>query len=89
MIPMSVRLPTMPLDLANRPGWYEVEHVCLEDQASKRLVEMGVSVGCRLRLLQPGSPCMFQIGECRLSLRGSCCEGILVRELPSDIGHGS
>ncbi|MCY2946565.1 MAG: FeoA family protein [Gemmataceae bacterium] len=86
---MDCRLPLMPLDLANRPGWYEIEDVSLEDHATRRLGEMGVAVGCRLRLLQPGSPCLFQIGECRLSLRGACCEGIMVREVTAEKNHGS
>lgn len=86
---MNIRLPSLPLDLADRPGWYEVEDLDLEDHAAKRLGEMGVSVGCRLRLLQPGSPCMFQIGECRLSLRGQCCQGIIVRELGVDPVHAA
>lgn len=85
---MKYHFPCMPLDVANRPGWYEVEDVVLEDQTTKRLYEMGVSVGCRLKILQPGSPCMFQIGECRLSLRGSCCQGIMVREVSADSING-
>ena len=86
---MSLRLPSIPLDLANRVGWYEVEEVVLEDQTTRRLCEMGVSVGCRLKILQPGSPCMFQVGECRLSLRGACCQGIMVREVIPDSVHAT
>jgi hypothetical protein len=35
--------------------------------------------GCRLQVLQPGAPCLLQVDNCRLCLRGSDCTQVLVR----------
>ena len=43
--------------------------------------ELGLRIGCRLRMLQPGSPCMLQVGECRLCLGGEVAAQILVRPI--------
>ena len=45
-------------DVTGEPGWVT------------RLAEMGVRIGSRLLVLQAGSPCLLQVGECRLCLRG-------------------
>jgi ferrous iron transport protein A len=76
----SVKLDTvLPLELL-RPGeWAEVEEVSGEPGWVGRLAELGVRVGCRLRMLQGGCPCLLQVGGCRLSLRGECATQILVR----------
>ena len=57
----------------------DVAEVTGEPTLVGRLAEMGVRAGCRLQMLQSGCPCMFQVGGCRLSLRGECCMQILVR----------
>jgi ferrous iron transport protein A len=46
-----------------------------------RLAEMGVGVGSRLKMLRGGSPCLIQVGECRLSLRGDDAMQVMVRPL--------
>ena len=35
-----------------------------------RLSELGVRQGCRLQVLQPGSPCLLQVAGCKLCVRG-------------------
>ncbi len=75
--------PLLPLELL-RPGeWGEVAEVTGEPGWICRLAELGVRVGCRLQMLQDGSPCLLRIGGCRLSLRGECSEHILVRPVPA------
>ena len=54
-------------DVTGTPGWIS------------RMAEMGVRIGCRLRMLQGGCPCLLQVGGCRLCLRGDCAARILVR----------
>jgi Fe2+ transport system protein FeoA len=44
-----------------------------------RLAELGLRQGCRLQMLQPGAPCLLQVDNCRLCLRGSDCTQVLVR----------
>ena len=57
----------------------EAGHVC-------RLAELGLRCGSRVCLLQPGSPCMVQVGGCRLSLRGDDALCILVRPVGAEQG---
>ena len=56
-------------DVTGTPGWIS------------RMAEMGVRIGCRLRMLQGGCPCLLQVGGCRLSLRCEESMQILVRPL--------
>ena len=72
----------LPLDLLRAGQWADVAEVTGEPNMVCRLAEMGVRAGCRLQMLRSGAPCMFQVGGCRLSLRGECCMQILVRPLP-------
>lgn len=69
----------LPLELL-RPGeWADVAEVTGEPTWVSRLAELGLRTGSRLRLLQPGWPCLLQIGGSRLSLRGEHGTQILVR----------
>jgi Fe2+ transport system protein FeoA len=69
----------LPLDLLNPGEWADVADVCGEPAWICRLAELGVRIGCRLQVLQPGRPCLLQIGGCRLSLRGDDALQIFVR----------
>jgi ferrous iron transport protein A len=69
----------LPLDLL-RPGeWAEVAEVTGEPCWIGRLAELGIRTGCRLCVLQPGSPCLLQVDGCRLSLRSDLATQILVQ----------
>ena len=78
--------PTMliPLDML-KPG--EHAHVVLVSGDAAwvgRLAEMGLREGCKLQVLQPGSPCLLQVSNCKLCLRGCESSQILVQPvLPS------
>jgi ferrous iron transport protein A len=69
----------LPLELLNTGESGDIADVCGEPHWVSRLAELGLRAGCRLRVLQAGSPCLLEVGECRLSLRGECCMQILVR----------
>ncbi len=69
----------MPLELLHAGAWADVADVTGEPGWVTRLAEMGVRIGCRLRVVQPGSPCLLQVGDSRLSLRGDWAMQILVR----------
>ena len=73
----------MPLELLNTGDCADVEHVTGEPGWVTRLAEMGVRIGSRLRVLQGGSPCLLQVGESRLSVRGDWAMQILVRPVLS------
>lgn len=69
----------LPLELLDRDAWADVAEVCGEHPCVNRLAELGLRAGCRLRMLQPGSPCLLQVGECRLCLRGDLAAQVFVR----------
>jgi Fe2+ transport system protein FeoA len=69
----------LPLDLLASGEWADVADVCGEPSWVCRLAELGVRAGCRLQVLQPGRPCLLQVGGCRLCLRGDDAMQILVR----------
>jgi ferrous iron transport protein A len=76
-------MPTdlLPLEFLDRNAWADVAEVTGEHRWVSRLAELGLRIGCRLRMLQPGSPCLLQVGECRLCLRGEVAAQILVRPI--------
>lgn len=69
----------LPLEMLHTGQWADVADVSGEPGWVTRLAEMGVRIGCRLRVLQPGSPCLLQVGDSRLSLRPDWGMQILVR----------
>jgi Fe2+ transport system protein FeoA len=71
----------LPLELMRDGEWGDVALVQGEPGWVGRMAELGVRVGCRLQVLQPGSPCLVRIGSSRLSLRGDEALQILVRPL--------
>ena len=74
-------MPTelVPLELLNTGDWADIADVSGEPGWVSRLAELGVRIGSRLLVLQAGSPCLLQVGESRLSLRGDWATQILVR----------
>ena len=74
-------MPTdlLPLEFLSTGDWADVADVTGEPGWVTRLAELGVRIGSRLRVLQAGSPCLLQVGESRLSLRGEFALQILVR----------
>ncbi len=71
----------LPLEML-RPGeWADVAEVCGDPCWISRMAELGVRAGSRLQVVQNGSPCLFEVGGCRLCLRGDACSRILVRPL--------
>jgi Fe2+ transport system protein FeoA len=68
----------LPLELLQAGEWADVAAVSGHPSWVGRLSELGVRQGCRLQVLQPGSPCLLQIGGCKLCLRGDDAAQILV-----------
>ena len=75
----------LPLELLGPGEWGEVHDVCGEPGWVGRMAELGIRHGCRLKVVQPGSPCLLQVGNCRLSLRGDCDCQILVRPVEARV----
>ncbi|MFL5340715.1 MAG: ferrous iron transport protein A [Gemmataceae bacterium] len=72
-------LPILPLELLRCGDCAVVEDVQGEAGWVGRMAELGLRSGCRLQVLQPGSPCMLQLGGCRLCLRSDDAMRIFVR----------
>ena len=73
----------LPLDMLRAGEWAEVAEVAGGPDWVGRLAELGLREGCRLQVLQPGSPCLLQVSGCKLCLRGNDCTQILVRPVVS------
>jgi ferrous iron transport protein A len=71
----------LPLEFLGKGEWADVAEVCGDAATVHRLAELGVRSGCRLCVLQPGCPCLLQIGDVRLCLRSHQSTEILVRPL--------
>jgi ferrous iron transport protein A len=69
----------LPLDCVPGGEWAEVAEVAGEPRWVGRMAELGLRVGTLVKVLQPGSPCLVEIGGCRLSLRMDFALQILVR----------
>jgi len=51
------------------------------------MAELGLRAGCRVQMLQSGTPCLLQVAGCKLCVRGCDSSQILVRPLPARTGH--
>jgi ferrous iron transport protein A len=69
----------LPLDCLHSGQWAEVAEVTGEPRWVGRMAELGLRVGAVVKVLQPGSPCLLEVGGCRLSLRLDQGLQILVR----------
>jgi ferrous iron transport protein A len=69
----------MPLDMMRAGEHGEVAEVGGDPAWVGRLAELGLREGTRLCVVQPGTPCLLQVANGRLCLRGSECSQILVR----------
>ena len=87
---MTLPEDLLPLEYLGPNEWADVADVTGEPGWVRRLAELGVHQGCRLCMLQPGSTCLFQVGGCRLHLRGDLADanpgaaaaGGVIRGLP-------
>jgi Fe2+ transport system protein FeoA len=71
----------LPLELLRSGEWADVAEVMGEPAWVGRMAELGIRAGSRLQVLQPGSPCLLQVGGARLSLRAELAMQIFVRPL--------
>jgi ferrous iron transport protein A len=69
----------LPLECVRAGEWAEVEEVTGQPDWICRMAELGVKAGSRVCVLRQGSPCLLQVGGCRLCLRGEAEMRILVR----------
>lgn len=75
----------MPLEMLQGGEWADVAEVNGDSHWVNRMAELGVRVGSRIRVLQPGSPCLLQVGQSRFSLRGDWALQVLVRPVMAPV----
>jgi ferrous iron transport protein A len=78
--------PLLPLEYLNAGEWADVAELSGDPGWVSRLAELGLQAGSRLRMVRPGRPCLLQVGNTRLSLRGDWAMQILVRRAGAS-GH--
>ncbi len=69
----------LPIEMLSSGVWADVAEVQGESGWVSRMAELGLRAGSRLKILQPGSPCLLEVGGSRLSLRSNLAVQILVR----------
>lgn len=69
----------LPLELLNPGEWADIAEVCGEPAWVHRLAELGIRAGCRVCVLQAGSPCLLQIGGVRVCIRSDLATQILAQ----------
>jgi Fe2+ transport system protein FeoA len=69
----------LPVELLCPGEWADVTEVTGAPIWVGRMAELGVRIGSRVQVLQPGSPCLLRVGGARLSLRSDEGSQILVR----------
>ena len=74
----------VPIENLNRGEWAEVESVDGDPAWTKRFAELGLRPGVRLQMIQPGCPCLFDMGGNRLCLRIEDEVQVLVRPCPCE-----
>ena len=69
------------------PGTYGIiTRVDGDSHITARLREMGVLPGQWVRMIKPGNPVIFQVGDSRLCVRANQLKGVSVNTFP-DISH--
>lgn len=71
----------LPLDMLQSGEWADVEDVAGDPSWVCRMAELGLRAGCRVQMLQGGSPCLLRVADCKLCLRGDDVAQIFVRPL--------
>lgn len=69
MLAPANQRPAVPLDMLRSNEQAQVVELTGNQQQVHRLAEMGLRVGCMIRMVRPGSPCVLSLGGKRLSLR--------------------
>lgn len=71
----------LPLEFLSAGEWADVAEVLGEPAWVGRMAELGIRAGCRVQMLQGGSPCLLQVNGSRLCLRGEQAMQVLVLPL--------
>ena len=68
-----------PLNMLKPGEWADVADVAGDSGWVCRMAELGLREGCRVQMIQDGTPCLLRVADCKLCLRGDDVSLILVR----------
>jgi Fe2+ transport system protein FeoA len=77
----------LPLEMLRPGDWADVADVAGDPNWVCRMAEMGLRAGCRVQMLQGGTPCLLRVADCKLCLRGDDSAQILVRPVEVSAGR--
>ena len=69
-----------PLNMLKPGEWADVADVAGDSGWVCRMAELGLREGCRVQMIQDGTPCLLRVADCKLCLRGDDVSLILVRQ---------
>ncbi len=72
-------MEVVPLKLVQPGVEAEVCQICGEQSQVRRLQEMGICQGCKLKVVCQGSPCIIKVAGSRICFRENELTNILVR----------
>ncbi|MFM8406024.1 MAG: ferrous iron transport protein A [Pirellulaceae bacterium] len=78
-------LDSIPINFLQAGEIATVVHLDGDDCCVQRLQEIGLLPGAKLKMLQPGSPCIIALEGRRLSLRIDCHTSILLLPSPESL----
>jgi ferrous iron transport protein A len=76
--------PPLPLEFLRAGEWADIAEVTGEPGWVGRMAELGLRAGCRVQIIQGGSPCLLNVNGSRLCLRGEQAMQILVQIVPPE-----
>ncbi len=71
----------LPLECLQRNENAEIAEVVGDPRWVARMADLGVQNGAHLRMVAPGTTCLFELGQCRLCLRSDASNCIYVRPI--------
>lgn len=71
----------LPLECLQRNENAEIAEVVGDPHWVARMADLGVQHGAQLRMVTPGTTCLFELGQCKLCLRSDASNCIYVRPL--------
>jgi ferrous iron transport protein A len=76
---------SLPLDMLRAGEWGDVTDIGGDAAWVCRMAELGLRAGCRVQMLQSGSPCLLRVAGCKLCLRSDDSAQILVRPVGATV----
>jgi ferrous iron transport protein A len=81
-IPKAITM--LPLECLQSNEHAEVAEITGDPRWVARMADLGLQCGAQVKMVSPGSPCLFELGQCRLCLRTDQSNCVFVRPLEQE-----